>query len=132
MSQDKEAAKGFQLFNRLRDARDSLMGDWAKVTLAVTSTHLYQAANALVAGPTLLASALLKEKRDAAMSDLLGQLNMPSRDDVLTLSQRLTRIEMVLDDVSAGLDQLRRPAGRTPRPAGREASNGSTPTGKEA
>ena len=132
MSQEKEATKGFQLVKKLRGVRDGLMGDFAKVTVAITSTHLYQAANALVAKPTLLASALLKEKREAAMSDLLGQLNMPSREEVLTLSQRLTRIEMVLDDVSAGLDQLRRPAGRTPRPAGREASNGSTPTGKEA
>ena len=124
MSQDKEATKRFELFKSLRAARDSLLGDVAKVTLAVTSTHAWQRVNAAVAKPGQLVSAILKQKREAAMADLLGQLNMPSREDVLTLSQRLTRIEMVLDDVSAGLDQLRRTAVRPQRSAAREASHG--------
>jgi hypothetical protein len=41
------------------------------------------------------------------MADLLAALNIPSRADVLALSQRLTRIEMALDDVGAGLDEMR-------------------------
>ena len=127
MSQDNGATKRFELFKTLRAARDSLMQDWAKVALAVTSTHAWQKANAVVAKPAFLVSALLREKREAAMADLLGQLNMPSREDVLTLSQRLTRIEMVLDDVGAGMDQLRRAAARPPRPAAREANNGAGP-----
>ena len=124
MGQDKEASGRFNLFKSLRAARDSLGGDLAKVAIALTTTHLYQRANALLARPGLLASALLREKREAAMSDLLAQLNMPSREDVLTLAQRLTRIEMTLDDLGAGMDQLRKPVSRPQRATTREAANG--------
>ena len=122
MSTDNQGTKRFSLLKSLRGARDSLMEDLAKVTLAVTSTHAYQRASAAIARPQLLASALLREKREAAMSDVLAQLNMPSREEVLTLSKRLTRIEMVLDDLGAGMDLLRRSSVRPQRLATREAS----------
>lgn len=124
MGQDKEATGRFNLFKSLRGVRDSVGGDLARVAIAVTSTSVYQRVNALVAKPGLLASALLRERREAAMSQVLAQLNLPSREDVLTLSQRLTRIEMVLDDLGAGMDQLRRPASRPQRAMTREASSG--------
>lgn len=145
MSHTSEATGRLGVVGTLRAKRDSLMEDLAKVTLAVTSTHVFQRLNALVAAPTLLASAILRQKRVAVMNDLLGQLNMPSRTDVLTLSQRLTRIEMVLDDVGAGLDQVRRASAerpaprdviiREPRPSEphlREVRPGAAPTIKEA
>ena len=123
MSQDKEATGRFDLLKSLRAVRDSVGTDLSKVVIAATSTRLYQRANALVAAPALLASALLRERREALMSDLLSQLHMPSREDVLSLSQRLTRIEMALDDLGAGMDQLRRPASRPQRAATRESSD---------
>lgn len=123
MSQDREATRRFDLFKKMGALRDALGTDLAKVVTAATSTGVYQRVNALVAGPILLASALLREKREAAMSDLLGQLNMPSREDVLTLSQRLTRIEMTLDDLGAGMDQMqRRTVSRPQRSSSREAN----------
>jgi hypothetical protein len=71
------------------------------------------------------------------MADLLARFNMPSREDVLALSQRLTRIEMVLDDVGAGMDQLRRWSSRQPRLSAREREGngdgrpGASPAVKE-
>jgi hypothetical protein len=124
MSQDNQA-KRFSLVKSLRGVRDSMMDDVAKVTLAVTTTHVWQKANAVIARPALLVSAILKERREAAMTELLGQLNMPSRDEVLSLSQRLTRIEMSLDDVGAGVDQIRRATERPQRPEPREKNNGA-------
>ena len=122
MSQDKEADRRFDLVKKLRALRDAVGADISKVAIAFTSTGVYHRVNALVAAPILLASALLREKREAAMSDLLGRLNMPSREDVLTLSQRLTRIEMTLDDLGAGMDQMRRTVSRPQRTATREAN----------
>jgi hypothetical protein len=49
------------------------------------------------------------------MSGALAQLNMPSREEVLSLSQRLTHIEMALDDMGASLEQVRRAAQAQPR-----------------
>lgn len=119
MSQNSEAAGRFELLKSLRAARDSVGDDLAKVVISITGTHLYHRLNAAIARPTLLVTALLRAQREAAMSSLLAQLNMPSREEVLALSQRLTRIEMVLDDLGAGVDQLRRavPSPRPQRPA---------------
>lgn len=123
MSQDKEATRRFDLLKSLRAVRDSVGEDLARVVIAATSTRVYQRVNAVIAAPGLLASALLRERREAAMSDLLAQLNMPSREDVLMLSQRLTRIEMALDDLGAGMDQLRRPVTRPQRATTRETNS---------
>ena len=129
MSKDQEATRQFDLLKSLRAARDTVMSDLAKVTLALTSTHLWQRVNAVIATPTLLVSALLREKREAAASEVLAVLNLPSREDVLTLSQRLTRIEMVLDDLGAGMDQLRRPITRTQQRTREAASVDVRPSG---
>lgn len=118
----QQSGKSFA--ERMRGARDSAMDDLAKVTLAWTSSHTFQAVNAAISRPALLATALFRKASASAMAAVLARLNMPSREDVLTLSQRLTRIEMLLDDVGAGLDLMRR-AGQSHRrrPAAR-ASNG--------
>ncbi len=130
-----ESSKG--LFERMRGVRDSAMEDLAKVTLAWTSSDTYQAINAAVSKPTLLATAIFRKAIESAMADVLARLNMPSREDVLALSQRLTRIEMVLDDVGAGMDQFRRWSSQRQRPAARERESkgdgrpGASPAVKE-
>jgi hypothetical protein len=130
-----ENGKGF--FETMRGVRDSAMEDVAKVTLAWTNSDTYQAINAAISRPALLAVAIFRKATESAMADLLARLNMPSREDVLSLSQRLTRIEMVLDDVGAGMDQLRRWSSRQQRPAAREREGngdgrpGASPAAKE-
>jgi hypothetical protein len=113
-----ENSKG--IFERMRGARDSALEDLAKVTLAWTSSHAYQSVNAAISRPTLLAAAVFRKATESAMADMLARLNIPSREDVLSLSQRLTRIEMVLDDLGAGMDQIRRSSSKQQRPAARE------------
>jgi hypothetical protein len=127
MSQEK---KPFSVMGAVRSARDSMLEDLAKVTLALTTTNVYRKANAAVMRPSLVVSAILKEKREEAMAEVLEKLNMPSRQEVITVAQRLTRIEMALDDIGAGMDQLRR---QTAAPkASTAVSNGRDRPGKEA
>ena len=53
---------------------------------------------------------------------MLTKLNMPTRPDVIGLAERLTNIEMRLDDLEAKLDEGLRPAkGR----AGARAKSGN-------
>jgi hypothetical protein len=130
-----ETSKG--LFERMRGVRDSAMEDLAKVTLVWTRSSTYQAINAAVSKPAMLAAAIFRKAAESAMADVLARLNMPSREDVLALSQRLTRIEMVLDDVGAGMDQFRRWSSQKQRPAAREREGngdgrpGASPAVKE-
>ena len=83
----------------------------------------------MISKPALLAIALLRNASETTMATLLGNLNMPSREEVLQLSKRLTHIEMAIDDLAAGMDQLRRTVGvnRPPR-ATRERDGGSSDT----
>ena len=105
------ADKGFDPVRLVRDARDAGMDAWAKLMLRLTSSHEYQRMQGFISRPTLLALAMFRKASDSTMGGVLGNLNMPSREEVLQISQRLTHIEMALDDLAAGLDQLRRSAG---------------------
>ena len=112
--------KSSTFLERVRGVRDSAMEDLAKVTLAWTSSNTFQALNAAVSRPAMLAAVIVRKASESVTAEVLARLNMPSRDDVLALSQRLTRIELVLDDVGAGIDQLRRASSQKQRSAVRE------------
>jgi len=105
------ADKGFDPVKLVRDARDASMDAWAKLMLRIAGSHEYQRMQGFISKPTLLAIAMFRKASDSTMGGVLGNLNMPSREEVLQISQRLTHIEMALDDLAAGLDQLRRSAG---------------------
>jgi hypothetical protein len=115
--------KGFDAVKLMRDARDAGMDAWAKLMLRLTSSHEYQRLQGFISKPTLLAIAMYRKASDSTMGGVLGNLNMPSREEVLQISQRLTHIEMALDDLAAGLDQLRRSVGTV---AGAGAGIGAT------
>ena len=104
MSQAEEGAKGFDLFKVLRERRDTLLSAWAQVTLRATSSRPYFVVSSALSRPALFVTGVSRKATAAATSQILAQMNMPSRGDVLALSQRLTRIEMVLDDISAAMD----------------------------
>jgi hypothetical protein len=121
-----EANKQFDVAKLMRDARDGVLDSWAKLMLHLTSSHEYQRLQGALSKPALLGIALFRKTTESAMSEILAQLNMPSREEVLGVSQRLTHIEMVLDDLTASLDQLRRSAGgaRPQRPSPRAGEAG--------
>lgn len=103
-SKSKEAVGGFNPIQVLRERRDGVLNVLAEVTLRVTSSRPYFVISSALSRPALLATALSRKLTTKATSQFLAQMNMPSREDVLALSQRLTRMEMVLDDISAAMD----------------------------
>ena len=104
MSQSEKDSKDFDLFKALRERRDTLLNALAEVTLGVTSSRPYSVVSSTLSRPALFATGVSRKATTAATAQILAQMNMPSREDVLALSQRLTRIEMVLDDISAAMD----------------------------
>jgi hypothetical protein len=117
-------APGFDVIEQLRKMRDQGMDTWAKAAIRLTSSGPYQRMSGIFLQPGLLATALVRNSTEKAMSDLLARLNMPSRAEVLSLSQRLTRIEVVLDDLSAAVDAVRAGAAR-PEASPAKASQGN-------
>jgi hypothetical protein len=122
-----EANQGLGVSKVLHEVRDAGMDALAKLAVRVTYSHKYQRLQGIVTKPVLLGIALLHKTTRSRMSHLLALLNMPSREDVLTLSQRMTHLEMVLDDVAAGLEQGRRsaPAFRPLRMSSRDPDMGT-------
>ena len=95
------------LLEAMRRVRDAGMDAWARTTHQVTSSTRYARLTGLLSQPGLIAAAVFRKASEKAMARVLGQLNMPSRSDVLSLSQRLTHIETAIDDLGATMDAVR-------------------------
>jgi hypothetical protein len=113
----------------MRRVRDAGMDAWARTTLQVTSSTPYARLMGLLSQPGLIAAAVFRKATEKTMSRLLGQLNMPSRGDVLSLSQRLTHIETAIDDLAAAMDAERSAAAGQARraPAREKQIDGARP-----
>ena len=108
----------------LRQVRDAGLESAARIVLRVTSSSAYGRATALLAKPVFIVSAITREKTEAAMKRVLSRANMPSRTDVLSLSRRLTHIELALDDLSANVDAMKATTAR-PTPVQVTAGDGA-------
>jgi hypothetical protein len=72
---------------------------------AVNSEEYAQATGAWLDG-VLTLSAPVREALDKAMVAALEQFSLPSRQQVAALAERMTNIEMRLDDIDFKLDQI--------------------------
>ncbi len=131
MGSNTESTKGLQLSQLAQNLYETGMESWAKLAIVVTGSAAYHRVSSTLGIPRLFATAVLRKPAEAAMQQLLSTLNMPSRDEVITIAQRLTRIEMTLDDLGAVLETVRDSAVHA-RPAEREERNGSGPRGASA
>lgn len=104
-----------------REMRDAWLQNWAKVMVDTVNTDAYAKTTGTLLDSYLTASAPVREAMGKVMLSTLAQLSMPSRDDVLGIAERLTNLEMRLDDMDAKLDRIDRSVAKSAdaRPAGR-------------
>ncbi len=94
----------------LKTIRDANMETWSKMMVESVNTDAYARVTAEMLDVWLSNSAPFRKAVETAMTKALGNLNMPSRAEVISLAERLTHIEMRLDDMEAKLDEsLRAP-----------------------
>jgi|SRR5579884_502554 len=94
----------------LKTIRDANMETWSKMMIESVNTDAYARVTAEMLDAWLSNSAPFRKAIEAAMTKALGNVNMPSRAEVISLAERLTNIEMRLDDMEAKLDEsLRAP-----------------------
>jgi hypothetical protein len=94
---------------------DAGMKAWAKMMIQAVNSEAYSQASGAMLDTVLTTSAPFRETVQKIMLEALHQFSMPSRDDVLSLAERLANIELKLDDVDAKLDELIRQRRRTPK-----------------
>lgn len=125
--------KPFDPMEPWRGVRDIYMDAWGKTMVDMVNTEAYAEATGAMLDTYLTVSTPFREAVEKAMVKTLEQLAMPSRADVVSIAERMTNIEMRLDDLDAKLDNIQRlivHAGAAPRPQAGKASQASKKTTK--
>ena len=91
-----------------RGMRDVYMDAWGKTMVDMVNSEAYAQASGAMLDSYLTISAPFREAIEKAMLKTLEQLAMPSRADVVSIAERMTNIEMRLDDLDAKLDNIQR------------------------
>jgi polyhydroxyalkanoate synthesis regulator phasin len=94
----------------LKGMRDANMDAWSKMMIELVNTDAYAEATGAMLNTWLTTSGPFRKVMEDSMAKTLEQLNMPSRDDVTRMAERLTNLEMRLDDLDAKLDEALRPS----------------------
>lgn len=89
-----------------RSIRDANLDAWARGMTAMVNTESFAKAIGMQLDTILAASAPVQKAVHQYMESYLAQVNMPSRNEVVSLAARLTNIELRLDDMQSQLDEL--------------------------
>jgi hypothetical protein len=104
-----------------RELRDAYLDAWSKTMVDAVNTEAYAKATGTMLDTYLSASSPFRDALEKTMLQALQQLNMPSHADFVSLAERLTNVEMKLDDMDAKLDEVasffKTSAARARRPA---------------
>lgn len=90
----------------LKSIRDASMDRWSKLMTEVVSTQAYAEASGEMLDAWLASSGPFRKSVENAMLQALNNVKVPSSEDIKRLAERLTNIEMRLDDMDAKLDEL--------------------------
>ncbi len=111
MSESNNEGKPFDPFEAWRGMRSVGMDAWAKAMTEAVNSEEYAKTSGAMMDAYLTASIPLREVLEKAMAQALQQMNMPTRADFISLAERLTQVEMSLDDMDAKLEEIaKRPA----------------------
>jgi hypothetical protein len=125
MSEKNDTFSPFDPTGMLKSMRASSMDAWSKMMIQLVNTEAYAQSTAAMLDAWLTSSAPFRKVIESTMTQVLINLNMPTRTDVIALAERLTNIEMRLDDLEAKLEKSRRGGRSAP------ASPGSQPSPAE-
>ena len=108
MADEAKGAKPFDPMEPWRGVRDAYLDAQAKTLVEVVNTEAYAQATGTILDTYLTVSTPFREAVEKAMLKTLEQMAMPSRADVVSIAERMTNIEMRLDDLDAKLDVIRK------------------------
>ncbi len=91
--------------------RDSSLDFWSKGMIEAVNTEAYAQTTGAMLDAYLTASGPFREAMAKSMVQALQQMQLPTREDFESLADRMTNIEMRLDDLDAKLDSRARKQG---------------------
>jgi len=117
---------GFDLLDptgMLKKMRDTSMEAWSKMMIDFVNTEAYAQATGTMLDAWLATSSPFRKALESAMARALAEVNLPSREDVIRVAERLTNIELRLDDLEAKLDEVQHASAVAGR-RGRKSNSG--------
>ena len=108
MSQPNDIPNPFDPLGFWRTTQNASLDAWSKTMVELVNTEAYAEATGRLLDTYLAASVPLRKAVEQAMTQVLGQINMPTRAEVLSIAERMTNIEMRLDDLDARFDEIQR------------------------
>jgi len=109
---DNNTFNPFDPTGMLKNMRDNYMDSWSKMMIQLVHTDEYAQATGTMLDAWLATSQPFRSLMEKVFTQVLAGLNMPSRPEVISLAERLTNIEMRLDDLDAKLDELKQTTGK--------------------
>lgn len=106
MADESNNSKAFDPMQPWRGMRDAYLDAWSKSMVEMVNTEAYAQATGAMLDGYLTVSTPFREALEKAMLKTLEQLAMPTRADVVSIAERMTNIEMRLDDLDAKLDDI--------------------------
>lgn len=110
-------SKPFDPFEAWRDMRDDSLDAWSKLMIQTVNSEEYAKASGAMLDTCLTASIPFAEMLKKAMAQALQQANMPTRADIVSLAERMTQMEMRIDDIDAKIDEFRARESKPREPA---------------
>lgn len=104
MSQKQETFNPFDPTGMFKHMRDASMDAWSKAMIELVNSEAYAQATGTMLDAWLSNSGPFRKAMESALSQALANLQMPLRHDIVSLAERLTNIEMRLDDLDARLN----------------------------
>ena len=126
MTQTNNDFNPFDPSGMFKDMRDANMGAWAKMMVELVNTDAYAESTGTMLDAWLTGSGPFRKAIESSMAQALAQLNLPTRDDVTRIAERLTHIEMRLDDLDAKLDESLDAPRKSPAKKKAKSSAGET------
>jgi hypothetical protein len=99
-------SKPYDPMESFRGMRDAYLDAMAKTMVEAVNSDAYAQASGVMLDSTLTMSAPFREAMEKTMLQVLQQLSLPSRQDIIGLAERFINLEMRLDDMDASLDSL--------------------------
>jgi hypothetical protein len=99
-------SKPYDPMESFRGMRDAYLDAMAKTMVEAVNTDAYAQASGAMLDTTLSMSAPFRDALEKTMLQVLQQLSLPSRQDIIGLAERFTNLEMRLDDMDASLSGL--------------------------
>lgn len=106
MSETNSQFDPFDPTGVFKELRDSSVDTWAKMMVKMVHTDAYAESTGKMLDAWLSSSTPFRKAVDNSMTQALAEMNMPSLEDVTRLAERLTNIEMRLDDLDAKIDTI--------------------------